>query len=119
MNKTLRILLLTAVFTGQLFSSFADRGLGKKKNKVVLNIKTPTSFAASLKFNLRNGMKYTGSTFLKSSVTTNTNANTYSFNTLVTYQKGKAVYIVPVKQKILVADVHQGYTGAKLIIRMR
>jgi hypothetical protein len=120
MNKTLRILLLTTVFTGQLFLSFADRGLGKKKNKVVFNIKAPTSFAASLKFNLRNGMKYTGSTFLKSSATTNTtNANTYSFNTLVTYQKGKAVYIVPVKQKILVADVRQGYTGAKLIIRMR
>ncbi len=117
MNKTLRILLLTAVFTGQLFSSFADRGLGKKKNKVIFNIKAPTSFAASLKFNLRNGMKYTGTTFLKPSVTSNT--NTYSFNTLVTYQKGKAIYIVPVKQKVLIADVRQGYTGAKLIIRMR
>jgi hypothetical protein len=35
MKKALRILLLTAAFTGLLLPSFADRGLGKKKNKVV------------------------------------------------------------------------------------
>jgi hypothetical protein len=119
MKKTLRILLLTAVFTGQLFSSFADRGMGKKKNKVALNIKAPISFASSLKFNLRNGMKYTGSNLLRPSNSTTTNTTSYSFNTLVTYQKGKSVYIVPIKQKVLVADIRQGYTGAKLIIRMK
>ncbi len=120
MKKMFRILLLTTAFTGLLLPSFADRGLGKKKNKVTLNIKVPTSFASSLKFNLRNGMKYTGSSLLRPLGNTNTtNTSSYSFNTLVTYQKGKSIYIVPMKQKILVADIRQGYTGAKLIIRMR
>ncbi len=122
MKKTFRILLLTVAFTGLLLPSFADRGLGKKKNKVTLNIKAPTSFASSLKFNLRNGMKYTGSSLLRPLGNGNTRTLTspsYSFNTLVTYQKGKSIYIVPMKQKVLVADVRQGYTGAKLIIRMR
>jgi hypothetical protein len=120
MKKTFRILLLTIAFTGLLLPSFADRGLGKKKNKVILNIKTPTSFASSLKFNLRNGMKYTGSSLLRPLGNTKTVISpTYSFNTLVTYQKGKSIYIVPMKQKVLVADVKQGYTGAKLIIRMK
>ena len=115
-----RILLLTIAFTGMLLPSFADRGLGKRKNKVTLNIKAPTSFASSLKFNLRNGMKYTGSTLLRPlSNTKIVTTPTYSFNTLVTYQKGKSIYIVPMKQKVLVADVRQGYTGAKLIIRMK
>jgi hypothetical protein len=120
MKKLFRILLLTTAFTGLLLPSFADRGLGKKKNKVTLNIKTPTSFASSLRFNLRNGMKYTGSSLLRPLGNTKTvTTSTYSFNTLVTYQKGKSIYIVPMKQKVLVADVRQGYTGAKLIIRMR
>jgi hypothetical protein len=120
MKKFFRILLLTTAFTGLLLPSFADRGLGKKKNKVTLNIKTPTSFASSLKFNLRNGMKYTGSSLLRPLGNTNTvTTPNYSFNTLVTYQKGKSIYIVPMKQKVLVADIKQGYTGAKLIIRMR
>lgn len=120
MKKMFRILLITTAFTGLLLTSFADRGLGKKKNKVTLNIKAPTSFASSLKFNLRNGMKYTGSSLLRPlAITNTTNTSSYSFNTLVTYQKGKSIYIVPMKQKILVADVRQGYTGAKLIIKMK
>jgi hypothetical protein len=118
MKKAFRILLITTALTGVLLPSFADRGIGKKKNKVILNIKTPTTFASSLKFNLRNGMKYTGSSLLKPLGITKTTALN-SFNTLVTYQKGKSIYIVPMKQKVLVADVKQGYTGAKLIIRIK
>ena len=103
------------ILTSQMFVSFADRGVGKKKTKIVLNIKSPNNFTSSLNFNLRNGMKYTGS------VTTSTNTVTTSstkFNTLVTYQKGNSVYILPIKQKIFVADVRQGYTGTKLIIKV-
>jgi hypothetical protein len=115
MKKIARILLLTFILTGQLLTSFADRGIGKKKAKVMLNIKMPASFQSSLNFNLRNGLKYTGSL-------TNNTAKTifpYSANTLITYQKGNSIYILPYKQKVLVADVQQGYTGTKLIIRMR
>lgn len=112
MKKTLRILFLTTILMGQLFTSFADRGIGKKKSKVVLNIKMPVSFQSSLNFNLRNGLKYTGSLI-------SSTPKTYSSNALITYQKGNSIYIMPYKQKLLVADVKQGYTGTKLIIKIR
>ena len=94
--------------------SFADRGVGKKKNKIVLNIISPTDFKNTLNFNLKNGLKYTGSIVN----TTNTTTAERNYNILITYQKGNNVYILPYKQKILVADVHQGYTGTKLILRV-
>ena len=94
-----------------MFVSFADRGIGKKKAKVVLNIKAPVTFANSLNFNLHTGLKYTG-TIMPSSVSTTQSSS------LITYQKGNSVYIMPYKQKIFVADVHQGFAGTKLIIRV-
>ena len=115
MKQLFRILSIVTLLTIQMTHSFADRGIGKKKNKVVLNIKTPSSFQSSLNFNLKNGLKYTGSLINNSVITTNNN----SFNYLLTYQKGNSVYILPYKQKILVADVHQGFAGTKLIIRIR
>lgn len=111
MKNSLRILSLVTLFTIQMNLSFADRGVNKKKNKVVLNIKTPNNFKSSLNFNLKNGLKYTGSLISNNISSSSTNANY-----LITYQKGNSIYILPYKQKIFVADVHQGYTGTKLII---
>ena len=111
MKTSIRILSLVTLFTIQMNLSFADRGVNKKKNKVVINIKSPNNFRTALNFNLKNGLKYTGS-LITNSVTTSPN----TFNQLVTYQKGNSVYILPYKQKIFVADVHQGFTGTKLII---
>lgn len=113
MTTTLRILSLVTLFTIQMNFSFADRGVTKKKNKVLLDIKSPNNFKSSLNFNIKNGLKYTGSIITNSVTTAPT-----SFNYLVTFQKGNSVYILPYKQKILIADVRQGYTGTKLIIRV-
>ncbi len=98
-----------------MFVSFADRGVGKKKSKITLNIKTTSTFSSSLNFNLRNGMKYTGSLINNAAPTLNP-ANFR--NTLITYQKGNNIYVLPAKQKVLVPDVRQGYAGTKLIIRV-
>ena len=114
MKKLFRILSLVILFTIQMNLSFADRGISKKRSKVVLNIKTPSNFKSALSFNLKNGLKYTGS-LINTSVTS---VPSNSFNCLVTYQKGNSVYILPYKQKMLVADVRQGFTGTKLIIRV-
>ena len=113
MKKTIRILFLLAMLTSQVLVSFADRGIGKKKTKIVLNIKTPNNFTSSLNFNLKNGMKYTGN-IATSSVTVPTS----TINSLITYQKGNSVYILPVKHKVIVAEVRKGYTGTKLIIQL-
>jgi ABC-type oligopeptide transport system substrate-binding subunit len=117
MSKKTRIFLLLALLTGQMLTSFADRGIGnKKKSKVVLNIKTPanSNFNTALNYNLRNGLRSTGSLLNNPAPATRN-----SFNTIVTYAKGNSIYILPYKQKVLVADIRQGYTGTKLIIRPR
>lgn len=111
MNKTTRILVLLALLTGQMFASFADRGVGRKKSRVVLNIKSPSAFSSTLNFNLRNGMRFTGS-LMNFSTLNGEQSN------IVTYRKGNSVYIIPYKQKILVADVRQGFAGTKLIIKV-
>jgi hypothetical protein len=36
---------------------------------------------------------------------------------IVTYQKGSNIYILPYKQKVIIPEIKQGYTGMKLIIK--
>ncbi|MBX2887167.1 MAG: hypothetical protein KF829_00800 [Ferruginibacter sp.] len=104
------MLVLAGVTT---FSSYADRGVGKKKGKVLLNIKTTgNSFQQDIAYNLKSGLKYSGS------ILTNTKAGGFSSgNVLVTYQKGNSIYIMPYKQKVVMSDIQPGYTGMKLVIK--
>ncbi len=116
MKINIRISLILILFTGIIFTSFADRGFGKKKAKITFNIKAPSSFASSLSFNLKNGLRYTGSL-----LSNNVNANSKSYNSgaFLTYTKGNSVYIIPYKQKVFVADSRPGYSGTKLILRRK
>jgi hypothetical protein len=45
------------------------------------------------------------------------NGTSYLNSTLLTYQKGNTVYIIPQKQVYTVPEMKQGYTGLKLIIK--
>ena len=112
MSKIAKKILLLGILTGTMLVSFADRGIGKKsKNKVLLNINTTNSFKNSISFNLKAGLKYKGS------LLSNSQNNLQGATELITYQKGNSIYIVPYKQKIIVPEIKQGYTGLKLIIK--
>ena len=113
MKKLTKIVMILLILNGIMLTTFADRGVGKKKTKVSLNIVNNTSFSKALSFNLKTGLKYKGS--LISSVENNKTSILY--NTLVTYQKGNTIYIIPYKQKVVVPEMKQGYTGMKLIIK--
>ncbi len=113
MSKISKIALLVAVLNGIVLTSLADRGVGKNKKKVSLNITTPETLSKTLSFNLKSGLKYKGSLLNR----VETSKNGLSYSSLITYQKGNTIYIVPYKQKILVPEVRQGYTGMKLIIK--
>ena len=113
MSKISKIVMILVILNGIMLTTFADRGVGKKKTKVSLNIVNNTSFSKALSFNLKTGLKYKGS--LLTSIEANKNSILY--NTLVTYQKGNTIYIIPYKQKIVVPEMKQGYTGMKLIIK--
>ncbi|MEI9956666.1 MAG: hypothetical protein WDM90_10280 [Ferruginibacter sp.] len=108
-------LLLIAVLFGATYSALADGGIAKKsKSKVTLNISTPTILKNSVSLNLRAGLHYTGSYLINQN---NFNRSMLS-TTVVTYQKGNSVYIIPYKQKIVMPEVKAGYTGMKLILRV-
>ncbi len=112
MSKIFKIALLAGVLVGSMLTSFADRGINKKnRNRVSLNVNTNNSFSRSLAFNLKAGLKYKGSLTISSSPVN------FSANSLISYQKGNSIYILPVKQKVFVSEMKQGYTGMKLIIR--
>ncbi len=113
MTKIAKKILLLGILTGTMLVSFADRGVGKKsKNKIILNINA-NNFKTTNSFNLKAGVKYKGS--LLTNVQQQNNSLISS--ELVTYQKGSSIFILPYKQKILVPEVKQGYTGLKLIIK--
>ena len=96
------------------FSAMADKGIGKKnKSKITLNINGGNSIRNSIALNLKTGLKYTGSLFSNQHLTGTSLLN----NTLLTYQKGNTVYIIPQKQVFTVPEMKQGYTGIKLIIK--
>ena len=114
MIKISKTILLVAVLFGATQSALADRGIGKKSSsKVTLNISTPTTLRNSVSLNLKSGLRYTGS--LSNNLTTA--GNTVIGSTLVTYQKGNTIYIIPYKQKVIMPEVKPGYTGMKLVIR--
>ena len=108
------MILVVVVLSGIAFSALADKGIGKKsKAKVNLNIATSNSLRSSISLNLTSGLKYTGSLI----VNQQDNGTSLFSNTLLTYQKGNTVYIIPHKQVIAVPEMKQGYTGMKLIIK--
>lgn len=108
MSNITKIVLLSAVLNGIMFTSLADRGVGNTKKTA-----STSNFKSSISLNLKTGLKYKGS--LLTGVCSNKTSLTT--NNLVTYQKGNTIYVVPHKQKMIVPDVKQGYTGMKLIIK--
>jgi hypothetical protein len=114
MIKKAKMILVVVMLSGIAFSALADKGIGKKsKAKVSLNITTTNSLRNSISLNLKTGLKYTGSLL----VNQQSSGNSIMSNTLVTYQKGNTVYIIPHRQVIAMPEMRQGYTGMKLIIK--
>lgn len=112
--KMAKMILVVLVLSGIGFSALADKGIGKKnKTKVNLNINAGNSLRNSISLNLKTGLKYTGSLLINQQFDGKVLLN----NTLLTYQKGNTVYIIPHKQIVAVPEMKQGYTGMKLIIK--
>jgi hypothetical protein len=114
MLKKAKMVLIILMLSGIGFSAMADKGIGKKnKTKISLNINSGNSIRKSISLNLKTGLKYTGSLMANQQV----NGTSYLNSTLLTYQKGNTVYIIPQKQVYTVPEMKQGYTGLKLIIK--
>ena len=93
----------------------ADRGIGKRnKNKAILNISIPTTLRSSIALNIKSGLLYKGSLL---SSNENTGNSSFMNSSIVTYQKGNTVYILPYKHRVAMPEMRQGYSGLKFTIQ--
>lgn len=99
-----------------MFYLYADRGVRRKaKNKVVLNVNTNYNFRNSITTNLNSGMKYNDYSLIETDCD-----NSFITGTMVsTYQKGNIVYLLPNKQKTIIPEVKQSFSGSKLFIKSK
>ncbi len=115
MTNYLKLFILFIGFASLTSTAKADRGGKKPASRVLLNISSTAPFGTSIFAKYNNGLHYTGSALLNT--TLNTGTNSIEKTTITTFQKGNTIYIQPYKQVIVVPDYKQGYGGMKVIIK--
>ncbi|HEY4109373.1 hypothetical protein [Puia sp.] len=97
-RKLTRKLLVSAIMVTVVGLAFASKGGGgDKKSNTTTTLKTNfTPIRTTTGFTLKAGPSFSGSVLLS----TEKKANYVSFNTLITYEKGNSMYIMPYRYKI-------------------
>lgn len=93
-QKMLTRKLTTLLLVGLSIAAFATLGDGKAKKKNSLLNSRPTITPG--KFSLKSGYQYRGSQIMNQQK----DNNSFTRNSLITYQKGNMTYILPVKTVI-------------------
>lgn len=94
-KRLLKRKIATAVLVTASLATFATLGDGGKKAKPLTE-----KYNNSKNFSLRSTYNYRGNNLL-----TTRSSKFIVLNTTVTYQKGNATYIVPLKKKVLLSKV--------------
>jgi hypothetical protein len=92
LKKLLTRKLTTLFLIGLSFTAFAIVGDGKSKGKKSSLLSSRPTITPG-KFSLKSGYQYRGSQIINQQ----SNKNSFTRNSLVTYQKGNMTYILPVK----------------------
>jgi hypothetical protein len=98
-------LLLVVVFA----IAFASKGGDKRKNTMAKQEFAPINISST--FTLKNGVSYMGSSFLNHQKT----KNDISVNTMISYQSGNTIYIMPYKYKVSIAPMSNSKTNLQLL----
>jgi hypothetical protein len=114
MIKKSKIAAIVLLFCFVTYVAIADRGGFGRRNKIHFNIITLNTLKNSIAFNLKSGLTYRGNTILNQQQI----SNSIFTNTIVSYQKGNTIYILPYKQKVLIQS-YSPASGYKLIIRSK
>lgn len=96
--------LVTVLLIGASVAAFATLGDGGKRSVSAKshNLLSARSAPLSYKnFSLKSGYKYRGNSFLNNE----SSEKVIMLNTVMTYQKGNATYILPLKKKLLLGKV--------------
>ena len=114
MIKKSKIAVLVLLVCFVTFVAIADRGGFGRRNKIHFNIITLNTLKSSIGFNLKSGLTYRGNSIMSQQQL----GNSIFTNSIVSYQKGNTIYILPYKQKILIQS-YSPASGYKLIIRSK
>jgi hypothetical protein len=96
-SRTIKKLFISTLLIAVVSLTFASMGGGGDKKKSNIPLKTNfVPIRTTTGFTLKSGPTFTGSFLLGEERT----RNSVSFNTVVTYQKGNSIYIMPYKYKI-------------------
>ena len=96
-RKLMRKMLVSTIMVGVVGLAFASKGGGGEKKSANVPLKTNfTPIRTTNGFTLKTGPTFTGNYFLGTEKTN----NYVSFNTLVTYEKGNSIYIMPYRYKV-------------------
>ena len=112
MRKLMRKVLVSTLLIAVVGLTFASKGGGgekKKDNSIPLKTNF-TPIRTTNGFTLKTGPTYTGSYLLGQEKTD----NYISFHTLITYQKGNSIYIMPYKYKMNTSSVYLNNSGSNL-----
>ena len=114
MIKNSKIAAIVVLFCFVAYVAIADRGGFGRRNKIHFNIITLNTLKSSVAFNLKSGLNYKGNTILNRQQV----GNSIFSNSIVSYQKGNTIYLLPYKQKVLIQS-YSAASGYKLIIRSK
>jgi len=97
LNHMLKKTIISCAMIGAVALAVASSGGGdKKKKQDTRAIPEFTPIRTTNGFTLRSGLTYTGSSILS----TSSNERYTTYNTVVTYQKGNSIYILPHQTRV-------------------
>ena len=99
LRKLMRKTLISTLMVAVVGLAFASKGGGGEKKDTTKNVPLKTNFTpirTTNGFTLKAGSSMTANYLLGAEKT----PNYVSFNTLITYQKGNSLYVMPYKYKI-------------------
>ena len=105
LNHMLKKTIISCAMIGAVALALASSGGGDKKRAETLRKSEFTPIRTTNGFTLKAGPMYTGShTFINAR-----SANYVSYNTVVTYQQGNKVFILPYKPRVTVAPDNNAF----------
>jgi hypothetical protein len=114
MIRNSKIAAIVVLFCFVALVAIADRGGFGRKNKIHFNIITLNTLKNSVALNLKSGLNYKGNTVLHHQQA----GNSIFTNSIVSYQKGNTIYLLPYKHRVLIQSFSPS-SGYKLIIRSK
>ena len=114
MKQFSKSILIFCTVSSIILFSYADRGIrSRSRNNIVLNINTNKNFRNALSQNLKFGLNDKGFSYVEKQ----NEKGIYVGSTIKTFQKGNTFYILPNKNKVIVPEIKQGYSGMKLVFK--